>query len=61
LKKVSDCRVDGYIRIDEASRIEEARRESKNEGKIEAAKIMLELGHSKAEIIAKLGLKETDF
>jgi len=51
--------------IDEASRIEEARRESKSEGKIEgkieAAKIMLELGHTKTEIAAKLGLKETDF
>lgn len=43
--------------IDEASRIEEARRETK----IEAAKIMLELGHTKTEIALKLGLKETDF
>jgi len=33
----------------------------KNEGKIEAAKVMLEIGLSKAEIAAKLGLKETDF
>ena len=33
----------------------------KIEGKIEAAKIMLEIGLSKSEITGKLGLKETDF
>ncbi len=51
--------------IDEASRIEEAKRDGKTEGKIEgkieAARIMLEIGLSKSEIAAKLGLKETDF
>jgi len=55
--------------IDEASRIEEARRDAEArgeargevKGKIEAAKIMLGLGHTKVEIAAKLGLKETDF
>jgi len=47
--------------IDEASRIEEAKRDGKIEGKIEAARIMLEIGLSKSEIAAKLRLKETDF
>ncbi len=47
--------------IDEASRLEDARRNGEFKGKIEAAKIMLGLGHTKAEIAAKLGLKETDF
>jgi len=51
--------------IDEASRIDEARRDAEArgevKGKIEAARIMLDLGHTKTEIAAKLGLKETDF
>ncbi len=62
---------------DEATKIDNARRESKAEGiaegeargeargeikgLIKSAKIMLELGHSKAEIASKLGLNESDF
>ncbi|OQA72302.1 MAG: hypothetical protein BWY32_03820 [bacterium ADurb.Bin243] len=44
-----------------ATRMHSAFNNGKNEGKIEAAKVMLEIGLSKAEIAAKLGLKETDF